>query len=145
MMPWKPVSFPKFTQSSLLPQHGQSELIFKVPILHLWVQWGWDIGVWTGLGLWVGFVTVAVSMEVTGWWGVGVAVEGWVSQFWTSGIVYILILTISINIVWLLLNLAKKWTEWVSEKPSSFTCNYAGIIHSNLWIMFMDTSRPRFV
>ena len=34
-------------------------------------------------------------------WGVGVlgGVGGWVSEFWTSGIVYMLILTISMNIV----------------------------------------------
>ena len=51
-------------------------------------------------------------MEVTGCGDgcVFVGVGGWVSEFWTSGIVYMLILTISMSIV-CLTNLAKKWTE----------------------------------
>ena len=43
--------------------------------------------------------------------------SGWVSEFWTSGIVYMLILNYKHE--YSVLNLAKKWTEWVLEKHSS--------------------------
>ena len=43
--------------------------------------------------------TLGVGMGVLGWGVLGVWVDGWVSEFWTSDIVYILIFTISMSSV----------------------------------------------
>ena len=86
---WIPVSFPKLIQSSLLPIqiHGQIELNWIRNLTGFqgnnFVCGGWrrDAG--------GGSVCVLMRFE----WK-SLSVGGWVSEFWTSGIVCMLILTI---------------------------------------------------
>ena len=80
-------------------------LVVCVVVVGLWVSWGLYEGHW----LWEWVCWGRGGVDVCLWVWVG----SWVS-FWTSGIVYMLILTMST--VCFKLNLAKKWTEWVLEK-----------------------------
>ena len=120
-IPVKPVSFPKLTQSRLVPfqMHRQCELdyvsfgkkmlTFKVAISWcVWVRAGWlwwdwwcmlvsgSVGVlmvfeWKAMGVW---------MDVLGWgWVCVLGADELISKFWTSCIFYKLILTTSVTIV----------------------------------------------
>ena len=83
--------------------------VFNIAILCVWVGEGMVVCVGGSVDVLMRFVWkwMGVEMGVLGrrWvcvWGVG----GWVSELWTSGIVNMLILTLSMRIV------AKEWTEF---------------------------------
>ena len=69
--------------------------------------------------------SLSVGMGVSGW---GRGVFGvWLSEFWTSGIVYILILTINMSIVWLI-QFGQK-VNWLTFGKTPFNCpNWLDII-----------------